>query len=137
VSGLLVRVVGLPAPQGSKRHVGNGVMIESSANVAPWRVSVAFHVRQAMIRDRHAGWTSGEPVFLIAAFYLTRPRTVRRDVPSVRPDLDKLLRATLDGLTTSGVVGDDAQIVTIMTSKDYAADGDGPGAVLTLTGGEA
>jgi crossover junction endodeoxyribonuclease RusA len=136
VTGLQVRVSGIPAPQGSKRHVGNGVMIESSENVAPWRVSVAYHVREAMIRERHEGWTSGEAVFLIAAFYLARPRTVRRDVPSVRPDLDKLLRATLDGLTTSGVIGDDAQIVTIMTSKDYAVGNEGPGAVLTLTGGD-
>jgi Holliday junction resolvase RusA-like endonuclease len=29
------------APQGSKRHVGKGVMIESCANVKPWRLLVA------------------------------------------------------------------------------------------------
>ena len=32
-----IKVIGLPAPQGSKRHVGHGVMIESSNNVKPWR----------------------------------------------------------------------------------------------------
>jgi hypothetical protein len=30
----------LPAPQGSKRHVGNGRMIESSTKVKPWRQAV-------------------------------------------------------------------------------------------------
>ena len=28
-----IKVIGLPAPQGSKRHVGHGVMIESSKKV--------------------------------------------------------------------------------------------------------
>jgi hypothetical protein len=30
-----------PAPQGSKRHVGKGVMVESCKNVKPWRLLVA------------------------------------------------------------------------------------------------
>ena len=33
-------VHGLPAPQGSKRHVGKGVMVESSKYVKPWREAV-------------------------------------------------------------------------------------------------
>ena len=30
-------VKGVPGAQGSKRHVGRGVMLESSKKVAPWR----------------------------------------------------------------------------------------------------
>jgi Holliday junction resolvase RusA-like endonuclease len=30
-----------PAPQGSKRHVGKGVMVESCKNVKPWRLLVS------------------------------------------------------------------------------------------------
>lgn len=33
---------GTPAPQGSKRHVGRGVMIESSKNLKPWREAVKY-----------------------------------------------------------------------------------------------
>ena len=33
-------VPGIPAPQGSKRHVGHGVMVESSARVKSWRVDI-------------------------------------------------------------------------------------------------
>ena len=33
-------VIGIPAPQGSKRHVGNGIMIENSKRVKPWRQNV-------------------------------------------------------------------------------------------------
>lgn len=35
-------VFGLPAPQGSKRHVGEGRMVESSKRVKPWRRQVAW-----------------------------------------------------------------------------------------------
>jgi Holliday junction resolvase RusA-like endonuclease len=47
-----------PAPQGSKTHVGKGVMIESCANVRPWRELVA---QAAMARcdpscSRWADW---------------------------------------------------------------------------------
>lgn len=37
-----ITVHGLPAPQGSKRHVGRGVMVESSKNVKPWRSAVVW-----------------------------------------------------------------------------------------------
>jgi hypothetical protein len=39
--------IGDPAPQGSKRHVGGGRLVESSKRVAPWRdtvLSAAFGV---------------------------------------------------------------------------------------------
>lgn len=41
-------VYGEPAPQGSKRHVGGGRMIESSAKVKPWRQDVVAAAREAM-----------------------------------------------------------------------------------------
>ena len=39
-AALTITVHGTPAPQGSKRHVGNGVMVESSKKVKPWRQDV-------------------------------------------------------------------------------------------------
>jgi crossover junction endodeoxyribonuclease RusA len=33
-------IPGIPAPQGSKRYVGRGIMIESCKAVKPWRESV-------------------------------------------------------------------------------------------------
>jgi Holliday junction resolvase RusA-like endonuclease len=40
-----------PAPKGSKRHVGKGVMIESCKNVKPWQLLVA---KSAMARSQSA-----------------------------------------------------------------------------------
>ena len=37
---IFIPVIGIPAPQGSKRHVGNGIMIENSKRVKPWRQDV-------------------------------------------------------------------------------------------------
>ena len=37
---IFIPVIGMPAPQGSKRHVGNGIMIENSKRVKPWRQDV-------------------------------------------------------------------------------------------------
>ncbi len=51
-------------------------------------------------------------------FVFNRPKTVKRDEPYVRPDLDKLIRAVLDGLT--GVAyEDDQQVVRLTAQKAY------------------
>jgi crossover junction endodeoxyribonuclease RusA len=48
MEGVAFTVRGLPAPQGSKRHVGGGRMVESSANVKPWRADVRAAAEDAM-----------------------------------------------------------------------------------------
>jgi len=42
-------VLGVPAPQGSKRHVGRGVLVESSKALGPWRDAVAWAARDAAV----------------------------------------------------------------------------------------
>jgi crossover junction endodeoxyribonuclease RusA len=82
---------GVPRPQGSKRHVGNGVMIEAS-DVKPWRKAIASAVFTTWVAtgdDR----SFTEPVIVWATFYLPKPKSVKRLLPSGAPDLDKLCRA--------------------------------------------
>ena len=38
---------GIPAPQGSKRHVGRGIMIEASKSLPAWREQVVYDVINA------------------------------------------------------------------------------------------
>lgn len=111
-------VIGLPAPQGSKRHVGRGIMVESSKNVKPWRSAVAAEA------TTHATTCLTGPLTLDVVFRLPMPRSrpakaLRAGVaPSTRrPDLSKLIRSTEDALTDSGLIGDDALIHTITASK--------------------
>ena len=125
----LVRVPGLPRPQGSKRHVGNGRMVESSPYVDPWRERVALAARAA-----HGGQLDGA-LHVTVCFSLPRPkghyRTGRNahllrdgapDYPTTRPDLDKLTRAILDALT--GVWwADDSLVVGIDALKVFGQPG--------------
>ena len=139
---LMVRVHGIPAPQGSKRHVGNGRMIESSKEVGPWREAVKAAVLTATGRRPT---TLDGPVEIIMTFYLPRPKShygtgrnasrVRDSAPTeptTKPDLDKLVRSTLDALTDVGVLRDDAQVVRIEAAKVYAWPQEPPGATIHI-----
>lgn len=126
------RVNGTPAPQGSKRHVGGGRMVEQSKAVGPWREAVRAEAQKTR-GDGPPIFPSG-PVSVVLAFVLTRPRshwgtgrnwqTLRAsapDRPTGRPDLDKLVRSTLDGLVMGGVIADDSQVVDLNAGKLYGA----------------
>jgi crossover junction endodeoxyribonuclease RusA len=129
---ITIEVRGLPAPQGSKRHVGHGIMVESSKAVAPWREAVRAETQRGMSGDRPL---SG-PVAVEVTVRLPRPKghygtgrnsgTVKLSAPRFpagRPDLDKLLRALFDGLTMGGAWADDSQVVNLGAWKLYGAPG--------------
>lgn len=113
-------VRGTPAPQGSKRHVGNGIMIESSAKVKPWRQDVRYAAEAAM----HGHEPLDGPVNVTVDFYLQRPKSAPRTrrFPVVKPDIDKLIRSTLDALKSAGVYTDDSRVVGLTASKSYTDD---------------
>lgn len=116
-------VGGVPAPQGSKTATvinGRAVMFEASKKVEPWRKAVTQTARNYKEDMGFETITSAIEVGLI--FYLPKPSTVKRLLPSVKPDLDKLIRSTLDGLTKSEIYKDDALVVAITASKAYAHD---------------
>ncbi|MFI6215655.1 RusA family crossover junction endodeoxyribonuclease [Nocardia brasiliensis] len=116
-------VPGDAAPQGSKRHVGGGRMVESSKLVGPWRERVA------LAAHRHGFPVLTGPVSVALEFVRPRPVSTpkRRTPPAVKkPDLDKLTRAILDALT--GIAfGDDAQVTEILARKRLAEIGETPG----------
>lgn len=118
---------GVPAPQGSKRHVGNGIMVESSRAVGPWREAVRAETQRAMTEPMAGA------VLVTVAFALPRPKghyrtgrfsgQLRPGAPhwhASTPDLDKLVRAVLDGLTAGGAWKDDSQVCRIVAHKFYS-----------------
>jgi len=124
---MLARFVpGIPAPQGSKKHVGNGRMIESSKKVKPWRRAVAL-----AFADCPKLFFDSQPLSVTAIYYLPRPKTVKRTWPATPPDIDKLDRGLLDALTLAEVWGDDAQVVEMFSVKQYA-DFNETGALLNI-----
>lgn len=57
-------------------------------------------------------------VLVECEFWLPRGKTVKRSDPSVKPDVDKLLRAVLDALTGIAYT-DDAQVCESRAAKRY------------------
>jgi crossover junction endodeoxyribonuclease RusA len=127
---LVVPVVGVPAPQGSKRHVGRGILIESSKHIKPWREAVKWAALEAMCAMRATFPLEG-PIALEILFSLPRGRTVKRALPCAKPDADKLARSTLDALVDAGVMADDAQITDLIVRKRYAGS-EPPGAAIRV-----
>jgi Holliday junction resolvase RusA-like endonuclease len=118
-------VPGIPAPQGSKRAFVVGkraVLVESSKGCKPWRDSVRGAALEAnALRAMPFEGFVGAPLRLRIVFVMPRPRTVPRERcgwPATIPDLDKLLRSTLDGLT-GALFRDDGQVVQIEAEKHY------------------
>ena len=110
---------GDPAPQGSK-NVYNGRLVEASKKLKPWRAAVADAVFRTFVATGDASQFT-EPVIVYATFYLPRPKSVKRLLPSVPPDLDKLQRSLGDALSVdAGVLADDSLIVQWVSTKLYA-----------------
>jgi hypothetical protein len=85
------------------------------------------------------------PVIVGIRFRLARPKghygtgrnagQLRRSAPvapDTKPDIDKLVRSTLDGMGEAGVWRDDAQVVGLCVVKDYATDEHPPGATVSV-----
>ena len=144
MASIEIIVLGTPAPQGSKRgfaikakgaYTGKVAQVESSAKVKPWRMAVKYAALNeiSMLDWIYQPMTGA--IVLEVTFRLPRPKghygTGRNAgllkpsapwFPAGRPDLDKLLRSTFDALGEAGVWGDDAQVVKVYGSKEYATD---------------
>lgn len=118
-------VAGTPAPQGSKRHVGGGRLIEMSKKVKPWRAQIAA---AATRQDA----TFDAPVTVTAVFLLKRPQRPKWERHGTRPDVDKLARALLDGLT-GPLLTDDSIVTELNVSKRYALPHEETGVHINVT----
>ena len=112
------------APQGSKKHVGNGIMVETSKRLKSWRKQVEMEAK-GIVTDIIL-----EPVEIEVSFFFKRPqkhylpnKMLRQAAPVYitnknKGDLDKHCRALLDSLTKSAFA-DDSQVVSLHAVKKY------------------
>ena len=119
------------APQGSKRHVGNGVMIESSKRVKPFRADVRKAAESAALPP---DWPMAAPMRVGMRFHFARPKShfkgngvaLSKSAPEEATshglgDLEKLARSVNDAL--SGVLfNDDRQVVEMHLAKAYDSE---------------
>ena len=125
------RVDGTPAPQGSKKAFNRGgrcVLVESSKKVKPWREAVAKAAKKNVPEP-----LKGE-VHLTVEFALPRTKAMGdKPAPPMiqRPDVDKLLRSTFDGLS-GAAYEDDSQVTRVTASKRRTRPGEQPHARIAL-----
>ena len=143
MSAVHIAVNGIdPAPQGSKRHVGNGRMVEASKRVKPWRNAVALSAQQQM-REQKCSLITGACSVSIE-FRFKRPKShfttngqLKANAPEhcivKRNDIDKCCRSTLDALSDGGVFADDCLVVRLIADKRYCIGSEPPGALITVT----
>jgi Holliday junction resolvase RusA-like endonuclease len=105
-------VEGKPVPQGSLVFMKGRAIHAGADRLATWRADIARLGKSAGCQP------SERPIAISLIFNIIKPKTVNRQMPTVPPDLDKLIRAVLDGLT--GVAyKDDGQVVRITAVKIY------------------
>ncbi len=124
-------VEGVPAPQGSKTLIGansgRARMIEGSSTsgrqrLKSWRAAVTETFN-------HFEPVGDTPVTVTIDFYMPMLKTGKSTVHAVKPDIDKLLRATFDAISDSGYWKDDSRVVRVIATKQRA---DRTGANITI-----
>lgn len=120
-------VVGRPTPQGSKRGFvtkhGKVAMVEQAgATLKTWRNTITATGVSERIKQNWEAYTEG-PVGVELVFGLHKPLKPKYPTPAVRPDIDKLTRAVLDGLTDAHLWQDDSQVIDLRVLKIYATPG--------------
>jgi Holliday junction resolvase RusA-like endonuclease len=123
---LTIIVHGRPAPQGSKELGSAGQLRESSAYLAAWRQQVIIGAYEAY--RTHGIQPASLPLFPAGVpvtveeltFWMAKDqcRAIGTEEPIGKPDIDKLLRSTLDALggaagRNARLFADDSQIVDI------------------------
>lgn len=128
-------VFGTPIPQGSTTafmHKGKPVITSANRHLKGWRTKVRGAAYSARNGTQEApGGEEMAPGYYMTrlTFWMPRPafhygakglKVSAPGHPGVKPDLDKLVRAVLDGITDAKVWGDDSQVLGIMAVKMYA-----------------
>ncbi len=133
-------VEGVPVQQGNTRSaMVNGrcrTWHREGERLKGWRRLVALaaaeHFKGGPFRERFA--VSVDFVMPRPASHVKKDGELRAGAPkghTSKPDIDKLLRAVLDGLTGT-VYFDDSQVAVVLVSKRWAACGEPSGASLIV-----
>lgn len=155
---VILRVPGVPAPKGSKDALvlwpkgaqkcptcGNrfgrprAILVDGrrgspqKIKLEAWKAAIAGCCDGQRTSGRLVAPFDG-PVRVRIAFWLPKPKSTAgwRWLAWQKPDVDKLERATLDGLTDGRVFADDAQVVDLWSRKLYATGSQSTGAVISI-----
>jgi Holliday junction resolvase RusA-like endonuclease len=113
-------IAGHPAPKGSRVFYGKGRgSRESSERCKPWVETVAYAARA----NRPGGKTLEPPYGIDLVFSMPEGQRPKYGWPTKDGDLDKLVRAVLDGLTQGGLIVDDRHAYRLSAEKKFGTPG--------------
>lgn len=133
---LRIEIWGSPKgqPRPRARIIGNRAGVYNPKTADDWKSAVMVAVREVMPFDQFTG-----PVAVSMDFYLKRPKRLMRakdpDGPiahDTKPDIDNLMKSTIDAMTEVGVWSDDKLVACADVTKWYAAKGDRTGATVIV-----
>lgn len=131
-------ILGVPAPQGSKRAfvvAGKARMSDmGSTKAVAWRDSISAAARDIAADEGRLDGPLGLSVEFRFPMPASRKRAVRdsgRAWKTTAPDIDKLLRCLCDGLSAGGLITDDARFCAVEATKIEVTTW--TGAIVTLT----
>jgi Holliday junction resolvase RusA-like endonuclease len=109
-------IAGHPAPKGSRVFLGKGRgSRESSDRCKPWVEQIIYAARA----NRPPGGPLEPPYEVELSFSMPKGDRPKYGWPTKDGDLDKLVRAVLDGLTQGGMLVDDRHVTRIVTEKKF------------------
>ncbi|MEK6271389.1 MAG: RusA family crossover junction endodeoxyribonuclease [Actinomycetota bacterium] len=128
---VVLAVRGTPAPKGSrtlgKRRDGSTFTRPASSAEHRWVEAVALEAMAARSRVE----SIPAPYAVELRFAMPRPARPAHDHPT-RADLDKLIRAVLDGLTRGGLIADDRHVTELRAVKGWALEPGIEGVAVTV-----
>lgn len=106
-------------------------MVEANPGLKGWRSAVSLECKRAMLAAGVAPGQAG--AFQVQLFFVfDRPKSVKRDLMTVKPDVDKLCRAILDAVSDAGFWLGDQQVVVLSAAKRYSKWSEPAGVWVTL-----
>ena len=120
---------GKPAPQPRVRAYRRG----EHAGVYTPSTADAWKEQVMLAAGLYRGQFTTGPLRLEVEFFLPRSKAHKHDdYVAVKPDIDNLLKSTMDALSDAGVWRDDAQVAAVVMSKRYESANQSIGAVIRL-----
>lgn len=112
-----LRVLGNPKAQPRPRATTRGTFarVYNPSTATEWKRLIIAASNEAGLGDKPLEGA----VHLRLLFLLQRPKKPKRLQATGKPDVDNLAKAVMDALSTAGWWNDDAQVTTLVVTKQY------------------
>jgi Holliday junction resolvase RusA-like endonuclease len=122
-------IPGKPTPQGSKKSFiinGKAILVDASGGNKAWRKLVTETIKAHSDYIQMPG-----AVNVSLAFYMEKAKSNKKPFMTQAPDVDKLARSVLDGITDSDIIEDDSRVIYLTARKQWADEGE-PGVLISI-----